>query len=93
MVDIPLLAMVIASAFSLIIARPQKASQEALRALMEYDEVESVHASGAKLTADPGYETFGSKGTACSRLTFEDKAVLKDKQSNFELGTANSPLR
>ena len=51
MVDIPLLAMVIASAVSLIVVSPRKARQEALRALREYDEAKFVHASVSKLTA------------------------------------------
>ena len=60
MVDIPLLAMVIASAVSLIVVRPRQARQEALRTLREYDEVESVHASDPELTADAGRGTVGS---------------------------------
>ena len=60
MVDIPLLAIVIASAVSLIVVSPRQARQKALRALREHDEVESVHASVPKLTADAGQGTVGS---------------------------------
>jgi len=51
MVDIPLLAMVIASAVSLIVVSPRKARQEALRAWKEYDEANFVDASVSKSTA------------------------------------------
>ena len=54
MVDVPLLAMVIASAVSLIVLSPREAQRDTLRTLREYDEVESVHASVHELTADAG---------------------------------------
>ena len=54
MVDIPLLAIVIASAVSLIVVSPGQARRRALRALREYDEAEFVHDSLPKLTADAG---------------------------------------
>jgi hypothetical protein len=47
MVDIPILAMVIASAVSLIVVGPRRARQEALRTLREYDDEEFVPASVA----------------------------------------------
>lgn len=59
MVDIPLLAIVIASAVSLIVVSPRQATQKALRALREYDEVGSVPASVAKLTANDGQGALG----------------------------------
>ena len=46
MVDILLFAMVIASAVSLIVVGPRQANQETLRALRDYDEMLSLHASG-----------------------------------------------
>ncbi len=54
MVDIPLLAMVIVSAVSLIVVSPRQAQRDTLRTLREYDEVESIHTSVPKLTADAG---------------------------------------
>ena len=52
MVDLPLLAIVIASAVSLIVVSPRQARKKALRALREYDETEFVHAPVSELTAD-----------------------------------------
>jgi hypothetical protein len=52
MVDLALLAMVIASAVSLIVVSPRKTGQEALRALKEYDEANFVPTSVSEWTAD-----------------------------------------
>jgi hypothetical protein len=54
MVDIPLLAITIASAVLLIVVSPRQTRQKALCALRECDEVESVHTSDPERVVNNG---------------------------------------